>query len=322
MKIILRLIVLVAFSVLQFSCKTTDTIKISGIPDTEIYTPDMKKIGTINKDGNVEVKISRDNYYPFLMSRTSDSNDFVPFALDYKKSNFRLKSSLGYTLEVIGLGAIFGSIVPLVDGSVGSGAAILTVGALSIATSCWLLSDLYGMPAMYNYKYLPETKTNQDFKFANFIDNGYIKNIENQSITNKENPVVSSASKENVSKFSKPMVFLKDHAKQVEGVFVGSGNLMQYGEIVERFEGVRVILKRSNKNKVLVDVKTKDGLSFFSSEISYNIKKSEDNGWMLNMQDMPAAQIQINTDMSLQFYHPEVNIDGDIYTLEISADKR
>lgn len=71
----------------------------------------------------------------------------------------------------------------------------------------------------------------------------------------------------------------------------------------------------------MVQVFEGSGESFFSAGNKYGIKKGRD-GFSLALQGIPSAVITINGKGALAYCHPKVNIDGEIYTLEISASKR
>lgn len=323
MKPIFRLIVFIALSVLLFSCKTTDTIKILGMPKTEIYTPEMKKIATINDDGFVDVKFSKRIHYPFLMSRNPDSDDYVPFALDYREYNYAGKQTFGWTLGLVSYSGLLGGLLTtVIDGTTG-GASLLAIAALALPATYLVCRDmpLGSVQTNYNFKYPSEFKTNQESKFVDFVDDGYIKNISKKNDQAEKNSSTSEINT-NILSSSKSIISLKDYGKQVEGEYIGVGKLIQNDAVIESFDNIKVTLKRNNKNHVFVEVQTNDGLGFFASESSYEVKKSDKDGWMLIMEEIPDAQIQIDNAMNLLYKHPRVNIDGEIYILEISAKKR
>ncbi len=316
MKVIFRLIVLVTFCALQFSCKTTDTIKIIGTPKTEIYTPEMKKIATINDNGAVDVKFSKRTHYSFLMSRVPGSKDYVPFAIDYLE-NSQKTMVWGWTLYTVGLSSL------VIGGAIVS-TPMMAIGGLVTAGSIWPICSAYsgGIQTMYNFKYPTEFKTNQSLKFVDFVDDGYIKKVESKQDKIEENNDVTSENNLKASSALKSVISLKDYGKQIEGEYIGSGKLKQDGMTIETFDGLIISIEKYTKKDVYVNVKTSDGIEFFSSKILYNIGVSENGGFVLSMEDMPSAKIQINESNDLQYNHPNVNIDGDVYTLEISAVKK
>lgn len=322
MKVIFRLIVLVTFCALQFSCKTTDTIKILGTPKTEIYTPEMKKIATINDNGAVDVEFSKFTHYSYLMSRVPGSKDYVPFAIDYFETDQK-KKSLGWTLYAVGLSSIIiGG--PVASSSYAAGMSMIGIGGVVAMSSIWPLCSAYagGVQTKYNFKYPTEFKTNQSLKFVDFVDDGYIKKVESKQDKIEENNDVTSENNLKASSALKSVISLKDYGKQIEGEYIGSGKLKQDGMTIETFDGLIISIEKYTKKDVYVNVKTSDGIEFFSSKILYNIGVSENGGFVLSMEDMPSAKIQINESNDLQYNHPNVNIDGDVYTLEISAVKK
>ena len=62
------------------------------------------------------------------------------------------------------------------------------------------------------------------------------------------------------------------------------------------------------------------GESFFGSELEYTIRKTDD-GYELVLNGIATAVISIDHNGKLSFTHPKVNIDGELYTLSINAEK-
>lgn len=86
MKTLMRIIIFTMCFILS-SCAGMKKIQVSGIPGTVIKNSSGELLGTIGSDGNVEVKICRDKYYAFLLSKSPDSDIDVPFALEFKKGH-------------------------------------------------------------------------------------------------------------------------------------------------------------------------------------------------------------------------------------------
>lgn len=63
------------------SCTTSQKIVVEGTSGTEIYSPAMDRLATIDSNGRTGVKLSKDGYYAYLMSHQPNTNQFVPFAL-------------------------------------------------------------------------------------------------------------------------------------------------------------------------------------------------------------------------------------------------
>ena len=88
MKLINNTISIILACIILASCSTTQKITVSGYAGTEIYTPDLTKVGTIDNTGKAQIKLDSDDYYAFLLSKSTGSNELIPFALDYRKSSY------------------------------------------------------------------------------------------------------------------------------------------------------------------------------------------------------------------------------------------
>ena len=85
----IQIIVLIILIYSMQSCMTSkQKIVVSGAPGTEIYHPkDMSQLGVIGDDGRTKINISRNGYYPYLLSRKSNDDKVVPFGIDFKYKN-------------------------------------------------------------------------------------------------------------------------------------------------------------------------------------------------------------------------------------------
>ena len=174
----------------------------------------------------------------------------------------------------------------------------------------------------YNYKYLKEQSTNDDFPFVPIVDNGIKKTAlmqsDGESTLDSSSAEVASTTvvKRNSSTAKRKSI---DFAKIISGTYVGSGSLLQKGNVVESYRSVKVVISRKDKNKVDVNV-IESGESFFGSELEYTIRKTDD-GYELVLNGIATAVISIDHNGKLSFTHPKVNIDGELYTLSINAEK-
>lgn len=62
-----------------------------------------------------------------------------------------------------------------------------------------------------------------------------------------------------------------------------------------------------------------DGSKFFDSDAEYTIKKEKNGKYSLFLNDIKDATIQIDSKDNLVYVHPSVNIEGEIFSLSISA---
>ena len=104
------------------------------------------------------------------------------------------------------------------------------------------------------------------------------------------------------------------------GIYVGNGLLRKGSEIVERYDRIEVTINRIDNTSIEVDV-IECGESYFNNKAVYSVKKGN-IGYEMSLKDIPSASISANTDGVIKYTHPRVDIDGDIYTLEITANKQ
>lgn len=314
------------------SCTTSQTITVHGTPGTEIYAPTMQKLAVVQNNGQADIKFQCDGYYAYLLSKRPDAEQLVPFALDYKKRNVtgtNIAKAGGYALSFAG------STVGLVGG-IGLASArdgdntyliptIVGFGATFAGLAIGMPADFRMDQTQYEYrfKYLPSQITNEDIVFNPIVDNG-IRKMETipQKETELSNDKTVPASTTYSTAWGKSTASkrtIKDAAKLLAGTYIGGGVLGKSDNVVEKYDKVSVVLRRIDKNKVVVEV-IESGEPFFNSETEYTIKKEGDK-YVLSLSGIPSAYIKIASDGSLAYYHPKVNIDGEMYVLEVSAKK-
>lgn len=335
MTIMRNVFVAIIFITTFYSCSTYQKIKVFGEPGTDIFSPDKDKIATISSSGNVVLSIPRDSYYAFLYSSSKDSDMKIPFALDYENRSFT-GARLLYGVE-LGLGfagadaLLIGTVVAICDSEDedGFGASMLSIGGIGALAGGFsgmvTSSRLQETQRQWKFEYLSKQSTNQDLRFEKFIDYGYRKEIGSKAVSAEENltetgtaqfEFSSSAAK---SRSSKSKRTLADLAKQVEGTYIGSGKLLLKDESIENYQDIKVVLKRLDKNTVQVDVNESNGEAYFNESGKYSVKKVDSGKYQLTMNGISSATITIDTDKKMVYFHPKVNIDGDLYTLTISA---
>lgn len=326
MKRLIELLGIVVCVILLHSCTTSQEITVQGAPGTEIYSPTMDRLGVVDSNGKVSLKISRHVYYSYLMSKNARTNEFVPFALDYKYCNNNLAGA-GYLL---GLSAtLTGALVTGISLAVGdtpelttAGAATLGIGALTAIPSYIYYRNTHDWDM---FKYLNKQRTNQDFIFLPIKDTGYNKTLQNDSNKYLETPTSEESSNSSPAvtrrKSSMSRHSLTNNAKLVSGTYSGTGYLAQKDKIIEKYSNVKVVVSRIDNNTVNVDV-IENGESYFSTKSKYQVKKKGKNTYVLSLNGIPDAFIKIDNAGHLTYIHPRVNIDGEIYTLNITATKK
>lgn len=333
MKNYINIFTFALFIFMLHSCKIPQKIQIMGEPGTEIYSPTMQRLGVIDNTGKAKIKLSRDGYFAYLMSHNTASNMLVPFALDYKYHNY-----IGTRIQAFGgLGlAMFGSIlIGTAAIAEDAGDDDVTMPLIGIGAAAAGLGVAVGLPAEFrrqqtqyehDFKYLSYQQTNQDISFSPVIDNGekkLLSNIERQerpestTITPKQDTKQPSSTV-NKTRGSISKRTITDYGKQLAGTYTGSGALSLKGSLIEEYKQIKVVIKRIDKNNVTVEV-IESGESFFSSKSQYGIKKRNSNSYTLSMKDISAATIDIDSSGNMEYVHPKVNIDGELYTLKIFA---
>lgn len=327
MKRLIELLGIVVCVIILHSCTTSQKINVQGTPGTEIYSPTMDRLGVVGSNGKVSLKISRHTYYSYLMSKNAGANEFVPFALDYKHCNNTLAATVSYIGTVTALtGVLVGGISLAVGGDTpeitGVGAAMLGAGGLMAIPSNYYYRKTHGDD---QFKYLNNQRTNQDFSFLPIKDIGYNKTLQNDDDKYLTTPTSEKSSNSSSTvtrrKSSVSKRTLNDNAKLVSGTYSGTGYLAQNGKIIEEYSNAKVVVLRIDKNTVEVDV-VENGESYFSTKSKYQVKKKGKNTYVLSLSGIPDAFITIDNAGHLTYIHPKVNIDGEIYTLNITAAKK
>lgn len=334
MKRLIELLGIVVCVILLHSCTTSQEITVQGTPGTEIYSPRMERLGVIGSNAQVSFKISSDDYFSYLMSRDAGSNQLVPFALDYKKHSYtgtQVLKYLGYGINAAGALSCLVSVLTCINGDfeevgtpffAGGGAAVLLGTAIGMPAEARSNQTQY----KYKYKYLSIQNTNQDFRFAPIVDLGDKKTLQNDGVSetvattiNHNDSATSSTAARKKSSVSRRT--LNDNAKLVSGTYSGTGYLAQKDKIIEKYSNVKVVVSRIDNNTVNVDV-IENGESYFSTKSKYQVKKKGKNTFVLSLNGIPDAFIKIDNAGHLTYIHPRVNIDGEIYTLNITATKK
>ena len=332
--IIFKFIFLVGTTFTLFSCSTSQTLTIEGLPGTEILTPGLKNLGTIGNNHKTKITIPSDDYYAFLLARSNGSKELVPFALDYKNKKYRgtkAQSAIGIGLGVAGLFPMLtGAIMLCADEDVEETGVAMILGGTGVALAGFAI----GGPAyarldqaqyQYQYKYLSSQSTNEDFTFTRPTDNGFIRTVKNEpqhsepQVENTEGtPAATSTGIRRRGKTSTAARNLRDNGKQVAGTYIGTGRLILNGEEMENYTDIKVVIKRIDKNNVIVEV-YENSEAFFNTGDKYSIKKAGNGQFTLSLIGIPSATITISKNKNMVYFHPKVNIDGEIYTLEIKA---
>lgn len=305
MKTIIRLSYLLVVCLSISSCITKQKITIFGTPGTEILYPNYKKVGTIQSNGQLQFKLALDDdYYPFFISHNTQTEEYVPFALDYKHKN---NSWIQPTWT------------------------ILTISAVGIPISAGMTPfiESWGNTTVENnFKYLKTQRTNDEFVFTAYENTGERRAVGTYASigTASSGTTATTSVQEGVStarpRTQKAARTLRDYGKAVAGTYRGTGKLRQGETTVESYGNMTVTIERTDKSSVTVSVTDDYGEPFFNNKATYGVKKGRGRNYRLTLNGIPSATISVGGNGKLAYIHPKVNIDGEIYTLEISATKR
>lgn len=306
-----------------FSCTTTQTISIKGEPGSEIYSPGMSRLGVINETGSVDITLPSEGYYAYLLSQDKDSKQLIPFALDYKNKNYYgtyFARNLGMGLAATGSALLLTSTIILLAGGEDVARPLLLAGAAFDA-----LGIPIGMPADFRtkqtqyehkFKYKSQHRTNQDIEFVPIKDKGVKKQTTENGITNSaeiDKNVTNTSEKTSISKHRIKKTF------SIYGMHKGTGTLYSGNDIIENYENIVIKIEKISNEKVFVSV-FENGEQYFNAESIYTLENKKDT-YILNMEDIPSATITIDKNGNMEYIHPKVNIEDEIYTLKISVNK-
>lgn len=318
----LKYIVALLLLLVAVSCSTSQKIMVSGDPGTEILSPQMDYLGTIGMGGQLQLTIPSDSGYEFLLSKSGGDGKCIPFALDYEHHKYAAGFCMasGITMTVLGTSSFVPGIVFTACGLPEVGLPFL--GAAAILTGIGMGIGIPGDYRMHQkayrweYMYLNDHSTNQDIVVTDVVNTGFTRRIEegNQKpkVEVKDTPTVKST----ISARS-----FKDNSKAVVGVYLGSGKLKQRGVVIERFIAMSVDIQQIDKKTVAVDVK-ESGESFFYSKMIYTVEKDSQGGYLLKSEDIPEATIKIDSQHNLVYSHSSIEIDGELYSLEVNGCKK
>lgn len=330
------LVCAIALCMVLTSCHTTQKFNVEGTAGTEIYTPGMQRLGVIGTDGTAKLIISSDEYYTYLLAKKPQSNLLVPFALDYEKKSHtgaRLLESAGVMVTLYG--AIVGIVGVALSGNSGdnSGGALAAIGlgaAVGGATAWGVThSRLKQKSYEYQFAYLKNQHANTDLQFTQPVFTESYKHVDGQNqvaqtVTTQTTQATPTPATETSSKSTKHLTqksskTLRDYGQQTEGTYTGTGSLTKGSETIETYTGIVVKIVRVSKDVVSVNVVESNGSEFFENAAKYNITKNQNGEFVLTNADISSATITIDQNGNLKYTHPKVNIDGDVYTLKISA---
>ena len=269
------------------SCLTSkQKITITGEPGTEIYGFNKKKefglLGTVSQDGIAKIKVSRNNYTPYLLAKDNRNNQFYPFGLDFKYRN-------GGT-----------------DVTVLTVCCIPPIGFWAICQLGFFESDQF----FEYYRYNKHQSIDSYIPNAKYANTGERRPLSETKTKQKSTSETSSTSR---------LLRSNDYAKQVARNYTGKGKLFLDGETIENYSNMTIAIERINKNTVAVNVLVDGSEAIFDSPMNYNVEKTNSGKFILTSDDDASSTITIGSNKQVNYVNPNVEIDGETYKLQITA---
>lgn len=323
------LVCAIALCTVLASCSTTQKFNVEGTAGTEIYTSGMQRLGVIGTNGTVKIRISSDDYHAYLLAKAPRSNMLVPFALDYKKKSHtgaRLIQGICLPLSIAGSAT---AVIGALANEEGLAAGGLVAGGLGALVGLPASMRLQQTSYKYQFGYLSHQHANTDIQFTQPVFTESYKHVEGQNqvtqtVTTQTSQVAPTPATEGSSKSTKHLTqksskTLRDYGQQTEGTYTGTGSLNKGAETIESYTDIVVKIVRVSKDVVSVNVVESNGSEFFENAAKYNVTKGKNGEYILTNTDIRSATIIIDKNGNLKYSHPKVNIDGDVYSLNIKA---
>lgn len=151
--IFIFVVTIVSFS----SCSSSQRFTVRGTPGTMIATQDGQTT-MIDQSGQVTLTMDRTigSYSHFLLSKSPNSNIWVPFAIDYKDHNRGFTKAVAITAGAISIAGSIGCAAMAIGGV--EGTAILIPGAAAFAGAG--LAVPLGIKSEYTFDYIQQSTNN------------------------------------------------------------------------------------------------------------------------------------------------------------------
>lgn len=174
------------------SCSSSVDFTVNGRPGTVIYSPTNQQLATIDHNGKAKVKVNRDKFYPYLLSKSSNSEEPIPFALNFKGNSSFLHHVAFYTGAAVGTAGAAVGTVGLCEGpDDGRDLALAGFGTMIVG---WIPAAFVGTyletnaDVHHEFKYEKQQYTNEDLYLdlspkynRNYQDNPKDRNNQNPS---------------------------------------------------------------------------------------------------------------------------------------------
>lgn len=326
---------LIAITQLLTSCKTSENFQVYSPVDASIYLPsNLSTPYTTVKSGNsAKIKTPSDGYLGYVVLKDSQNGLEIPVGLNVQnRSTFgtSMVATTGYTLTGVGiLSLLTGTLMAVTakDGDddlnsqasifLGAGAGATVIGTTLGATA---QSRMKQLSYSYEFKYDKTQRPNIPELSTKLLREDLPKGVNDTSVAHKRKKAASGGKATSVNNSSKAKKTRGDLAKNVIGVYQGSGTLLIDNKVDEEYPNIKVVIKKIDKTHVSVII-IDNGEEFFEAPLNYEISSNGKKGYILSLENVPNAVIEISKTGVLTFIHKNVNIENDIYTLSIKGKK-
>lgn len=337
-----KLLLITGILFLVASCSTTEKFSVYVPEGTKVYTPNNPTTpsGIAASSDKVNIVVPSDMYCGYIFAQAPGSDIKIPIGLDYKTNRHtgtKAAFYTGATISCVGVGvALIGGISMLAASSqddedssdfFGTMTAFGGVAA-GIGAGVTLPAENRLRQTAYDYNFGYEKKQNVKMPALSFtlLNPNSPKGYEKEKAAKKE----STSSRRKASSGKDVMTETTtgsrvnktrtDNAKKIAGTYTGHGTLFSGKNIDEKYSKISVVIERKDKNQVFVRIIENDE-EYFDAPLVYEVRKNKNGSYTLNIDKLPEAVIQITSSGKLTFKHRKVNIENQIYTLEITADK-
>ena len=315
------------------SCATKEKFAVYGPQATKIYTPaNLYAPVTITAPSDkVDVSISSDMYCGYILAQAPGSDLKIPIGLNYKiKRHNGTKTMYLASLIVtsIGMGGALGGGAMLIADSESPGGAVLGISAGVGAVGAFggMVSQARMNQTAYDYNFGYEKKQKIEMPPLSTtllnpnLPKGYVEEIKEKKDSTRKKASSGKDIVPDTQRSSKVNKSRSDIAKNVEGSYSGTGLLLYGKKVEEQYSDITIILERLDKSHVSVRIIESDE-EYFDMPLEYVVSKGKNGSYLLSIEKLPEASIKIASNGTLTFMHKKVNIDNEIYTLEISGKK-
>lgn len=297
-------------------CTTTEKFTIKSPAQTKIYKPDdvTTPLVTIPASGQAETEIPSNMYCGYVFVENPDSGVKVPVGLDYKNvghGGTKLAQNVG--IGVTGIGSIIllsGALAEALAGEDAGNTGLIMVGAGAAVTG---IGFGIGFPADCRMK---QTAYDYNFGYASVQDIHLPELMTQLRNPNQPKEVLEATATPSTT----ARKTLTDIAEKVCGTYSGNGVLRVVRNVVERYDNMAVVLEHVDNGHVTVSV-IESGEDYFGTPVKYAVSYDDNGDYILVADNLPEATIKITQAGALSYKHTRVNIDNNIYTLEITAQK-